>query len=448
MIKFFNTLGHKKEKFAPQQGKKVKMYVCGPTVYDFDHFGHARTFIIFDCLRRFLISEGFKVKFLQNITDVGHLTGDTDAGEDKIIKKAQAEKKDPAQIARFYEAEHFKDMADLNVLKPDLSPRATGHIKDFIRYIQKLIDKGCAYVAAGSVYFEVAKFKDYGQLSGRNINELIAGSRIEPDPNKKNPADFALWKKAEPNHLMQWDSPWGRGFPGWHIECSVMSQKYFGDTLDIHGGAVELVFPHHENEIAQSEAQTGRPFARYWLHSGLVTIKGQKMAKSAGNFVTIKDLLKNYDADTIRLAVLKTHWRRPLDYDEAVFKEAAAMIRKLVRARSKAPEIKTGFKAMIAESLRDDFNTPRALTIIWENLENLSVDDFAYIEAVFGLKLEDVGLTDKQKDLIAERERLRQAGDFTGADAIRKKLAKEGIAVEDTPSGARVTKPVDKTDNS
>ncbi len=439
MIKFFNTLGHKKEEFKPLKDKIVTMYVCGPTVYDYDHLGHGRTFIIFDCIRRFLESEGYKVKYLQNITDVGHLVGDVDSGEDKIEKKAKEEKIDPYEIARKFENAHFQDMQALNVLKPDFSPRATDHINDFINLTKKLIEKKHAYVVDGSVYFDVASFGDYGKLSGRRVDELIAGKRIENDPKKKNPADFALWKKAEKNHLMQWDSPWGKGFPGWHIECSALAQKYLGDTIDIHGGAVELVFPHHENEIAQSEAVTGKPFSRYFLHSGLLNINGQKMAKSLGNFVTLKDILEKYDSDTVRLAVLRTHWRKPLDWQEEALEEAKKMAIRLMRARIEAQDVKTGYKTLIANALSDDFNTPKALSIIFEDLEKLGKSDFDYVEKVFGLKMrQGKKLTPEQEKMLEERDIAREKEDFKKADEIRKNLEKQGIIVEDTTEGTRV----------
>ena len=447
-MRLFNTLGHQKEEFKPLKDKVVNMYVCGPTVYDYDHLGHGRTFIIFDCIRRFLESEGYKVKYLQNITDVGHLTA-TEEGEDKIEKKAKLEKKDPFEIARFFEKEHFADMEALNVLKPDFSPRATDYISDFIKFIEKLIFKKHAYIIDGSVYFDVGNFGDYGKLSGRRVDELIAGARLEPNPKKKNPADFALWRKAAPEHLMQWDSPWGKGFPGWHIECSVMAQKFLGDTLDIHGGAVDLVFPHHENEIAQSEAANGKELARFWLHSGMLSINHQKMAKSLGNFITLKDVLKKYDSDTVRLAFLRTHWRRPFDWpasaragrdgQEKALVEAKKMAIRLRRARIEAQDVKTGYKTLIANALSDDFNTPKALSIIFEDLEKLGKSDFDYIEKVFGLTMrQEKILTSEQKKMLGERDIAREKEDFKKADEIRKNLEKQGIIVEDTTEGTRV----------
>lgn len=433
MIRFYNTLGHKVENFDVPKEKTINIYVCGPTVYDFDHLGHARTFIVFDSIRRFLESEGYKVKFLQNITDVGHLVGDNDSGEDKIGRKAKNEQKDPFEIARFYEKAHFADMDALNVKKPDLSPRATEHIQDFIEYIRKLIDGGFAYEVDGDIYFDITKFPQYGKLSGKNPDELKAGARVVPEKGKRNPADFALWKKADPEHLMQWESPWGKGYPGWHIECSVMSQKYLGETLDIHGGAVELGFPHHENEIAQSESITHKPLAKFWLHSGLVTISGAKMAKSLGNFVTIRSLLDKYSSDAIRLAILKTHWRRPLDWAQNTFEEAASVARKMTLYRLKAPDMKTGYMEEIEASLEDDFNTPKALAFILENIDKLSIEDWAYIQKVFGLKLEEEKqkLSQEDLELMKKREDLRREKRFTEADEIRRQLVHKGINIED-----------------
>ena len=322
MLKVFNSYDKKLEEFKPLKDKKVGMYVCGPTVYSPDHLGHVRTWIFFDWLRRYLELEGYKVKFVQNITDVGHLVGDEDEGEDKIEKQAKAENKTPEEIARTYEAEHFKDLESLNILKPDVAPRATEHIKEMIKFIEELIKKGHAYEKDGNVYFNISTFAGYGKLSGRSVDEEKTGTRIKTDPKKKNPSDFALWLKADPSHLQKWPSPWSEGYPGWHIECSVMSSKYLGQPFDIHGSANEHIFPHHENEIAQSVAYAGIPLAKYWLHAGMLTIDSQKMAKSAGNFVTVKDALRENDADTIKIAFMNNHWRKPFNWEESATIEA------------------------------------------------------------------------------------------------------------------------------
>jgi len=334
-LQLYNSLTRRKEEFKPLEEGQVGIYVCGPTVYGHAHLGHAKSYVSFDVLVRYLryLSEqypemGFgKVTYVQNITDVGHLTDDADEGEDKIAKEAAKEKKHPREIADFYTESYFKDMEALNCVRPDMSPRASGEIPEQIELVETLIKKGYAYEVNGSVYFDVSKFKDYGKLSGRNVDEMIAGARVDVSPDKKNPVDFALWKKAEPNHIMQWPSPWGMGYPGWHLECSVMSMKYLGRTIDIHGGGLENQFPHHECEIAQSEAANEVPFVRYWLHNNMVTVDGQKMGKSLGNFITLKQvfdgsherLTGSYDPLAVRFFILNSHYRSPLDFsDEAL----------------------------------------------------------------------------------------------------------------------------------
>jgi len=439
MLRLFNSLAKKIEIFKPIKRRFVGMYVCGPTVYSSDHLGHARTWIFFDWLRRYFLAQNFKVKFVQNITDVGHLVEDAEEGEDKIEKEAKEKGVKPEAIARRFEKEHFQDLANLNILKPDFSPRATDHIKEIINFIQVLIKKNHAYVVGGNVYFDISSFPSYGKLSGRKVDELISGVRIKIDPRKKSPADFALWLKADSSHLQKWPSPWGMGYPGWHIECSVLSTKYLGQPFDIHGSASELIFPHHENEIAQSESYAGKPLARYWLHAGMLLIAGQKMAKSAGNFITIKDILETYDPDTIKIAFMGTHWRKPFDWEENAISEARKAKVRLVRAQKEAQPIKTGFKTEINNALENDFNVPQALAIIMSNLSKLSRDDFGYIKKIFGLKLEDkIKLTPKQEKMVEEREKAREKGDYDRADEIRKDLEKEGIIVEDTPAGPRI----------
>ncbi len=441
-MKLFNSLGKKEEDFKPIKPKNIGIYVCGPTVYSSDHLGHARTWIFFDWLRRYFIDQGFKVRMVQNITDVGHLVADAEEGEDKIEKEARAQGKTPEKIARQFEEEHFKDLASLNILKPDFSPRATEHIGEMIDFIKVLIKKGHAYESGGNVYFSVSSFSDYGKLSGRKVDELISGARIKIDPRKKSPADFALWLKAEQSHLQKWPSPWGMGFPGWHLECSVMSTKYLGQPFDIHGSANEHIFPHHENEIAQSESFAGKPLANYWLHAGMLLIDGQKMAKSAGNFITIKDILEDFDPDTVKIAFMGTHWRKPFDWVKDAIQEAEKVRLRLVRAQKEAQPIKTAghsFKAVINDALENDFNLPQVLAIIMNNLSRLSRDDFNYLKAVFGLKLEDkTKLTAQQEKMVQAREKAREKGDYSEADEIRRKLEKEGIQVEDTPAGPRI----------
>src|SRR3989304_1510783 len=324
-LMLYNSLTRKKEEFKPLKKGKVGIYVCGPTVYGHAHLGHAKSYVSFDILVRYLRYLGFSVTYVQNITDVGHLTDDADEGEDKIVKAAKREKKHPMALAEYYTRSYFEDMDKLNCVRPDISPRASGHIVEQIELVKKLLEKGFAYEVNGSVYFDVSKFKDYGKLSGRNVEEMLAGARVEVSPDKKNPADFALWKKAEPNHIMQWPSPWGIGFPGWHLECSVMSTKYLGQPFDIHGGGLENQFPHHECEIAQAEAANDVPFVRYWLHNNMVTVDSQKMGKSLDNFITLKQafsgaherLTRHYDPLAVRQLILNSHYRSPLDFSDA-----------------------------------------------------------------------------------------------------------------------------------
>src|SRR4030042_1394861 len=324
-LKLYNSLSRKKEEFKPRKKGKVGIYVCGPTVYGHAHLGHAKSYVSFDILVRYLKYLGYDVTYVQNITDVGHLLGDTNEGEDRMLVAAAREHKHPMAVAEFYTRSFFEDMDALNCVRPDISPRASGHIVEQIELVKTLLEKGCAYEANGSVYFDISKFEDYGRLSGRNIEEMQAGARVEVSPDKKHPADFALWKKAEPNHIMQWPSPWGMGFPGWHLECYVMSTKYLGQPFDIHGGGIENQFPHHECEIAQAEAAEGKQFVKYWVHNNMVTVDGQKMSKSLNNFITLKQafvgshekLKRNYDPLAIRQLVLNSHYRSPLDFSEA-----------------------------------------------------------------------------------------------------------------------------------
>jgi cysteinyl-tRNA synthetase len=337
-LKVFNTLGRKLEEFAPVNPPTVGMYVCGPTVYGHSHLGHAKSYVSFDAILRWLRFSGYQVNYVQNITDVGHLTDNADEGEDKIVAEARRRGLHPMAVVEIFMRSYFEDMDALNVLRPDISPRASAHIPEQIACAQKLLAAGHAYEVNGSVYFDVASYKPYGQLSGRSVAELEAGARVAVSDEKRHHADFALWKRAAPGHIMRWPSPWGEGFPGWHLECSVMSQKYIGDTLDIHGGGLENQFPHHECEIAQGECATGRPFCRYWLHNNMVTINGQKMGKSLGNSVYLKDLFqtptalldrdgnvlveKSFEPAVIRHFILTSHYRAPLDFSNDALKAA------------------------------------------------------------------------------------------------------------------------------
>lgn len=449
------------------------MYVCGPTVYGHSHLGHGKSYVSFDVIVRYLRYLGYKVTYVQNITDVGHLLGDMNEGEDRLLKASRLEQKHPMEIAEAYTRSYFEDMDALNVLRPDISPRASGHIVEQIEMVKELIAKGFAYEANGSVYFDVGTFQGYGKLSGRTVEELEAGARVEVKSEKRHPADFALWKKAEPEHIMRWPSPWGEGFPGWHIECSAMSMKYLGENFDIHGGGLENQFPHHECEIAQSEAATGKPFVQYWLHNNMVTVDGQKMGKSLNNFTTLKDAFKKWKPETIRFFILQSHYRSPLDFsNDAVdaagkgFEKLSNTVRK-VRARLKdTPPQDSGtmvdlarHKAAFLAAMDDDFNTPQALAALFElgrevnqALENSSLSasslrqiSDAYRELgeevlglTFGAAAEgaDAGIVNGLMDLILDlRKEIRSQKMYALSDKIRNAMNVLGLVLEDKKDG-------------
>jgi len=477
-IQIYNTLTRKKEPFKPLTAGRVHIYVCGPTVYGDPHIGHAKSYISFDAVIRYFRYKGFRVKYVQNITDVGHLTDDADAGEDKIEKKAREEKLDPYEIAQHYTWSYFDDMDTLGVLRPNISPHATGHIIEQIELVKKLLEKGYAYEVNGSVYYDVTRFKEYGKLSGRKLEELEAGARVEVIPEKRHPFDFALWKKAEPGHIMKWPSPWGMGYPGWHIECSAMSMKYLGETFDIHGGGLENVFPHHECEIAQSEAATGKPFVRYWMHNNMVTVNGVKMGKSLGNFITIKEALRQYSPITLRYFILSSHYRSPLDFsDEALSAARKGMerllrtIRKLQQKINQAEEVPNfiapfdpdEFRARFEEAMDDDFNTPRAIAVLFDLTKEVNEylitqenPDRSFLEKVEQLYQELGGqvLGLIPKDLATEvpeetqemvqkliqitvevRGELRRQKLWQLSDKVRDELRQLGIVLVDKPDG-------------
>lgn len=379
-LQVYNTLHRAKEQFVPMIKDRVGIYVCGPTVYGHSHLGHAKSYVSFDVIVRYLRFCGYTVLYVQNITDVGHLTDDADEGEDKLIKQARADRVHPMQLAEMYTRSYFDDMDALNVLRPDIVPRATGHMTEQIAMIQELFAKQLAYEANGSVYFDVGKFPGYGKLSGRTIEELNAGARVEVNEEKRHPADFALWKKAQPGHVMRWPSPWGEGFPGWHIECSAMSTKYLGASFDIHGGGLENQFPHHECEIAQSEGATGKAFVRYWFHNNMVTVDGRKMGKSLGNFITLKDAFKKWNPQVVRFFILQSHYRSTLDFSNDAVEAAAAgygklanTIRNLRAAIAAAPAegAATGIdvarhEATARAAMDDDFNTPQTIAALFD----------------------------------------------------------------------------------
>jgi cysteinyl-tRNA synthetase len=452
------------------------MYVCGPTVYGHAHLGHAKSYVSFDIIIRYLRFLSYKVLYVQNITDVGHLTDDADQGEDKLLKQARLDRIHPMQIAELYTKSFFDDMDALNLLRPDISPRATGHITEQIALIEMLVRKGLAYEANGSVYFDVPRFAGYGKLSGRTVEEMVAGHRIEVKSEKRHPADFALWKKAEPGHILQWPSPWGEGFPGWHIECSAMSMKYLGESIDIHGGGLENQFPHHECEIAQSEGATGKPFVRYWLHNNMVTVDGRKMGKSLGNFITLKDAFQRWRPQVIRFFILQSHYRSTLDFSNDAVDGAARGYEKLVNTvrnlrdavRSAPP---TGgpagpdlarYRAAFLEAMDDDFNTPQAVAVLFalaSDVNQLLASGHAVnahalqeLEAFFarfgrdilGLAFETEGNSASgERDVVGEllallvavRTDVRAQKLWTLSDKIRDGLAGLGFTLEDKREG-------------
>ena len=467
-LSIYNTLSRTKEEFIPLQGKNVGMYVCGPTVYGMPHVGHAKSYVSFDIIHRYLTYLGYNVKYVQNITDVGHLVGDSDEGEDKIQKQARLEALDPVAIAYRYETLYFDCMDALGVRKPTISCRATGHIIEIISMVQELLDKGYAYVTdAGNVYYRVSSFKDYGKLSHREIDETVSGSRISVADDKEQPEDFALWKKADGGHLMKWPSPWGEGYPGWHIECSVMSRKYLGETFDIHGGGIDNMFPHHDCEIAQSEAANGCPFVKYFVHNNLVTVNGQKMGKSLGNFITLPDLFAEFDPMLIRFYILQAHYRKPTDFDRTKIAEVGDIYDKLCasiasarrRAGDAAPiedadaaRLQADFEA----AMNDDFNTALAISTVYELSKTLNTEcakgapdagrlaallrvvDECFIP-VLGLTFAAKGGDDSGKYIeyiLQLRADMRKEKRFDVADRIRDDLAAMGVEVLDGKAGS------------
>jgi len=475
-LKVYNTLTRAKEDFVPRTPGAVGIYVCGPTVYGHSHLGHAKSYVSFDVVVRYLRYSGYRVLYIQNITDVGHLTDDADMGEDKVEKQSRLDRVHPMQLAEYYTRSYFEDMDALGVVRADIAPRASGHITEQIAMIEELLRKGFAYEANGSVYFEVSRDPGYGKLSGRSVEELNAGVRIEVKAEKRHPADFALWKKAEPGHIMRWMSPWGEGFPGWHIECSAMSAKYLGASFDIHGGGLENQFPHHECEIAQSECASGQPFAKYWLHNNMVTVDGKKMGKSLGNFLTLKDAFSKWHPQIIRFFVLQSHYRSTLDFSDDAVDGASRGLEKLnamrVALRAKmekaAPEGEPSgidvqsFKQEFLDAMDDDFNAPRALAVLFDltrdvnsllsltrpvSQGSLKEIDALYeelAEGVLGISLAlpvgaggephlEGGLLELLLDV---RRELREHKQWALSDRIRHGLTALGVTIEDTKEGS------------
>lgn len=467
-MKIYNTLTNKKEEFVPIEEGKVRMYVCGPTVYNYFHIGNARPFVVFDTMRKYLEYRGYKVKFVQNFTDV----------DDKIIKRAKEEGVTASEVSEKYIEEYYKDAAALNVKKATVHPKVTDTINDIIKFIQDLIDLGYAYEADGDVYYRTRKFEGYGKLSGKNIDDLISGARIAVGESKEDPLDFALWKARKEDSEIAWESPWGMGRPGWHIECSAMSKKYLGDTIDIHAGGQDLQFPHHENEIAQSEAHSGKEFAHYWMHNGYINIDGTKMSKSLGNFKTVRDLLKVYDGEVLRFLILSGHYRGPIDFGEEILTQSQNGLARMRNAKSNLKhliasgtgemteaekETLDGFDKYRQEfiaAMEDDLNTADAISAVFELITaiNTAVKDGASkafaqgcldilmeLASVLGLlqqdKEEEMTEVDPEiQSLIDERQAARKAKDFARADQIRDQLKAMGITLKDTPQGVQIIK--------
>ncbi len=444
----YNTLTRRVEKLEPVHPGEVRMYVCGPTVYDVAHLGHARAEIIYDSFRRFLEYLGYRVLFVRNITDV----------DDKIINRAREENRPASEVALQYTVKYFIDTMRLGVKHPTFNPRVTDHIPDIIAFVSRLVEKGYAYESGGDVYFSVRKYKGYGELSGQSLDKIIAGARIEPGEGKRDPLDFALWKAAKPGEA-SWESPWGRGRPGWHIECSTMSMKYLGETLDIHAGGMDLIFPHHENERAQSESLTGKRFVNIWMHHGPLTVGGEKMSKSLGNYVTIEDALKRFDADTLRLYILSTHYRSPLDYSEQALESAKKgldRVRRIIIRLGEGDAADGGAEELeeeVLSHLANDFNTPKAIAALMSAankiLEDLNkggvskgfLGGFVRLWRMLGFFQSGVEKATERERRLVEilmevRSLARASGDYRLADRIRDELNKTGILVEDTAEGS------------
>jgi cysteinyl-tRNA synthetase len=475
-LQIYNYMTRQKEPFRPLERGRVGMYVCGPTVYDHAHLGHAKTYVAMDVIVRYLRHLGYKVRYVQNITDVGHIL---DTGEDRILKGARRERIEPMELVETYARSYFEDMDALGVGRPNISPRASGHIPEQIEIIKKLLDKGYAYeTATGDVYFSVEMFDGYGKLSGHRVEEQEAGARVEVRAEKRHPADFALWKRAELDHILRWPSPWGWGYPGWHIECTAMATKYLGETFDIHGGGLDNIFPHNECEVAQSEAATGKPFSRYWVLAGSLTVNGVKMSKSLGNFLTIKDALEIYRPEALRLFVLSSHYRSRVDFSrDAVLSAERGLERLHNTVRTLRMRMETAvpsgtadlsyiagldpYREAFAAAMDDDFNTPQAIAALFDfNREvnallasrqplgrgTLGAIDNLYRElggAVLGIipndLTPDVGgeLVEGLMDVILDiRQRYREAEEWAQADALRRRLTELGIAIDDRPEGS------------
>ena len=462
MLKIYNTLTRNKEDFKPIREGKVSMYSCGPTVYNYAHIGNLRTYIFMDIFRRVLRYDGYKIKGVMNITDVGHLMSDADDGEDKMAKASREQKKTPLEIAQFYTSVFFEDLSKLNIGRPEVIAKATEHIQDMISYVSQLVDKGYGYEIDDGIYFDISKFEGYGKLSRLNLEEQQAGARVEVNSQKRHPADFALWKKAEPGHIMQWDSPWGRGYPGWHIECSAMSRKYLGMPFDVHTGGVDHIPVHHENEIAQNEALTGKQSVNYWVHGEFMLVDNGKMSKSLGNTYRISDLEdRGYRALDFRYFCLNTHYRKKLNFTFEGLDAAKSAYARLLSLlfKNKPSNVATdkdlleSYEKDFEEAIDDDLNIPLALGVLWKMIkENKSKDIYELalkFDKVLGLSLDTAACDEEEprEDIPAEivelcerRKAAKANKDYAGADALRSEIAAQGYTVVDTKDGYKVTK--------
>ncbi len=475
MLKLYNTLTQKKEVFKPLETGKVKMYNCGPTVYDFAHVGNLRAFIFYDTLRRHLENIGYEVRQIMNITDVGHLTEDdlnqADSGDDKMLKASKRENKTPQDIANFYTEKFFEDLQKINFKKAHFYPKATAHIPQIIKMVEILIEKGLAYEKNGNVFYDVTKFPNYGKLSKKKIDELKENARLEEHPDKKHGYDFALWLRAPKEHILKWESPWSLGYPGWHIECSAMSMEYLGETMDIHTGGEDHIFPHHENEIAQSEGCTGKEFSRFWLHIRFLLVDGQKMSKSKGNFYILKDVLeKGYSAMDFRLLMLSSHYRSSLNFTWDSLQQANTNLKKISRFQKRLKDFKVAQETKSAinpekywgdfnEAMDDDLNTPKALATLFEMITEANTEmDENYLNSpnlkiltsnlnkmlkVLGMEttIEEKGAIPQNIiELAEERIQARKEKDFSRADALRKKIEMKGYVLEDKKEGYQISK--------
>ena len=459
-LKIYNTLSRSKEVFVPVRPGRVGIYTCGPTVYNYAHIGNLRTYIFMDILRRVFAFNGYKVKSVMNITDVGHLLSDADDGDDKMSMAAAEQKKTPEEIAEFYSAAFFRDIARLNVRRPDVTPKATEHIGDMIKIVQALLDKGYAYETNDGIYFDISKFPDYGKLSGANLEEQLAGARVDINTGKRHPADFALWKKAAPNHIMKWPSPWGMGYPGWHIECTAMSNKYLGDVFDIHTGGIDHVPIHHENEIAQAEAWLGKKAVNYWMHSEFMLVDGGKMSKSLGNTYTVDDIAaKGYTPMEFRYMCLNVQYRQKLNFTweamaaaKTAYERLSALLyrHKTAPAPGNRPEIEK-YLGEFHEAINDDLNVPMAMGVLWKMLRlpaGKDVYDAALVmDKVFALDFDKVASPDHTaeappeiREMAEKRREVRRNKNWAESDRLRDEIAAKGYKVLDTADGYRLEK--------